>query len=136
MSEMIPSGEPFPTINATILLLASDQLLRAVVQETLEAKGYVVLPAGDLGTAVLRLKDIDPDLLIVRTYVSGMPGHDAANYLRNKCPRMRVLIMGGLLDDDRLRLRESLAGFDIFPKPYTSAEFLEKVHAVLNVPAH
>jgi DNA-binding response OmpR family regulator len=136
MSEMIPAGEPFPTINATILLLASDQLMRAVVQETLEAKGYVVLPAGDLGNAVLQIKDIDPDLLIVRTYVSGMPGHDAANYLRTKVPRMRVLVMGGLLDDDRLRLRESLSGFDIYPKPYTATEFLDKVHAVLSVPPH
>jgi DNA-binding response OmpR family regulator len=136
MSEQTFIGEPFPTINATILLLASDQLLRAVVQETLEAKGYVVISTGDLGTAVLRLKDVAPDLLIVRTYVETMPGHNAAAYLRTKSPRMRVMIMGGLLDDDRLRLRESLAGFDVFPKPYTAQEFLDKVKAVLAAPPH
>ena len=135
MSETNPSG-PFPTINATILLLASDQLLRTVVQETLENRGYVVMTASELGVAVLRLRDAEPDLLIVRTYVSSMPGHDAAKYLRTKCPSMRVLIMGGLLDDDRLRYRESLEGFDVFPKPYTAAEFLDKVHAVLSAPAH
>ena len=129
-------GQPFPTINASILLLASDPLLRSVVKETLEAKGYVVIATGDLGTAVVRLKDIAPDLLIVRTYVEGMPGHDAAAYLRTKSPRMRVMIMGGLLDDDRLRLRESLAGFDVFPKPYSTGEFLEKVQDVLAAPAH
>ena len=136
MSERQSIGEPFPTINSTILLLASDPLLRTVVQETLEAKGYVVLPAGDLGQAVMRIEKIDPDLLIVRTYVSGIPGHDAAKFLRTKVPRMRVLVMGGLLDDERLRLRESLAGFDVFPRPYTSAEFLEKVKTVLAAPPH
>src|SRR5580704_2625636 len=127
---------PFPTINATILLLSSDQLLRTVVQETLENKGYVVVSASELGVAAMILRDVEPDLLIVRTYVSTMPGHDAAKYLRTKSPRMRVLIMGGLLDDDRLRFRESLEGFEVFPKPYTTAEFLEKVHAVLAVPVH
>ena len=129
-------GEPFPTINASILLLASDQLVRAVIQETLENQGYVVETASDLGTAVLRLRDLEPDLLIARTFVSTMPGHDAAKYLRTKCPRMRVMIMGGYLDDDRLRYRESLEGFDVFPKPYSPAEFLEKVRAVLNAPPH
>ena len=94
------------------------------------------MTAGDLGTAVKRVSDIEPDLLITRTYVSSMPGHDAAKYLRSRCPHMRVLIMGGLLDDDRLRYRESLEGFDVFPKPYTAAEFLEKVHAVLSAPPH
>ena len=114
-----------------ILLLISDQLVLAVIQETLEREGYLVLPTHDLGTAVVRLKRCEPDLLITRTYVSGMPGHDAAKYLRNKCPHMRVLIMGGLLDDDRLRRREALEGFAVFPKPYSTAEFIEKVKEVL-----
>jgi hypothetical protein len=45
---------------------------------------------------------------------------------------MRVLILGGLLDDPRLQYREELAGFEVFPKPYTAAQFLEKVKDVLN----
>jgi DNA-binding response OmpR family regulator len=69
--------------------------------------------------------------LITRTYVEGMPGHDAAKYLRNKCSHMRVLIVGGLLDDDRLRNREALEGFAVYPKPYTAAELLAKVKEVL-----
>jgi hypothetical protein len=45
---------------------------------------------------------------------------------------MRVLIVGGLLDDDRLRNRELLQGFEVFPKPYTPAELLKKVQDVLS----
>jgi hypothetical protein len=44
---------------------------------------------------------------------------------------MRVLIVGGLLDDDRLRNREALEGFAVYPKPYTAAELLAKVKDVL-----
>jgi hypothetical protein len=61
-----------------------------------------------------------------------MPGHEAAKYLRVRHPLMRVLILGGLLDDDWLRYREELEGFEIFPKPYTGAQLIEKVKEVLN----
>jgi DNA-binding response OmpR family regulator len=118
-------------VNATILLLISDQLVCTVVREALERAGYVVVPTHDLGTAVDWIATCKPDLLITRSYVSGMTGHDAAKYLRTKSPAMPVLIAGGFLDDDRLHYREALEGFDIFPKPYAAAELLEKVKEVL-----
>ena len=118
----------------TILLLVSDPVVRSVLKETLEREGHTVLAAGDLGTAVDRLKESAPDLLITRTYVEGLPGHDAAIYLRTKCPAMRVLILGGLLDDDRLQYREALQRFDVFPKPYTAAMLLQEVKHVLSKP--
>jgi DNA-binding response OmpR family regulator len=121
-------------MKTTILLLVSDPLVRATLKETLEGPGYTVLAAGDLGQAVDRLKGCTPDLSITRTYVDGLPGHDAAVYLRNKCHSMRVLILGGLLDDQRLQFRESLQGFRLFPKPYTVAELLREVADVLNQP--
>jgi len=121
-------------MKSTILLLVSDALVRKVLQETLEHEGYTVVSTGDLGTAVDRLQEYTPDLLIIRSYVEGLPGHDAAVYLRSKLLKMRVMIVGGLLDDDRLQLRESLAGFEVFPKPYSAAELLQKVAEVLAKP--
>jgi DNA-binding response OmpR family regulator len=118
-------------LKTTILLLVSDPLVRSVLQDTLEHEGYTVVTAGDLGSAVDRLKEITPDLLITRTYVEGMTGHDAATYLRTKSNGLRVLMVGGLLDDQRLKYRESLEGFDVFPKPYSAAELLQKVKDVL-----
>lgn len=111
--------------------MVSDSLVRSVIQEMLEREGYVVFPAGDLGKAQDWLNDCKPDLLITRTYVSSMPGHEAAKYLRNKCPQMRVLLVDGLLDDDRLQYRAALEGFEVFPKPFTAAQLVEKIKAVL-----
>jgi DNA-binding response OmpR family regulator len=121
-------------MKTTILLLVSDPVVRMVLQETLEEAGYTVLATGDLGQAVVRLKEVAPDLLIIRSYVEGLPGHDAAVYLRTKCVKMKVLMVGGLLDDDRLQMREELQGFAVFPKPYSAAELLEKVKEVLAEP--
>ena len=121
-------------LTTTILLLVSDPLVRSVLQDTLEHEGYTVITAGDLGSAVDRLTEVTPDLLITRTYVEGMTGHDAATYLRTKSNGLRVLMVGGLLDDQRLKYRESLEGFDVFPKPYSAAELLQKVKEVLKKP--
>jgi DNA-binding response OmpR family regulator len=121
-------------MKTTILLLASDPIVRSVLQDTLEHAGYTVLATGDLGEAVDRLNDVTPDLLITRTYVQGLTGHDAAIYLRSKSLKMRVLIVGGLLADDRLQVREVLQGFEVFPKPYPASEFLDKVRDVLAKP--
>ncbi len=122
---MAPNGTP------TILLLVSDQLIRAVMREVLERAGYVVAATGDLGVAVDRMKEMTPDLLITRTFVNTMPGHDAAKYLRTKKAALPVLIVGGMLQDERLEYREALQNFEVFPKPYTAAEFLAKVKEVL-----
>jgi hypothetical protein len=47
---------------------------------------------------------------------------------------MKVLMLGGLLDDKRLAYRAELQGFEVFPKPYTAAVLLEEVRHVLSKP--
>ncbi|MFZ3212919.1 MAG: response regulator [Terriglobales bacterium] len=119
------------TTTPTILLLISDTVVRAAVRDALEHGGISVVAVGDLGKAVDRLKEFTPDLLITRSYIEDIPGYDAAMYLRTKCPALKVLMIGGLIDDDRLVNRMELGGFEVFPKPYPAAALLEKVRDVL-----
>jgi len=116
------------------MLFCSEPLIRSVLTETLQTHDYVVLPVGDLGEAIDRLRTTKPDLLIIRTYVDKMPGHDAARYLRTKSPGMRILMASGLVDDDRINFRESVHGIEVFPKPFTAVDLLEKVREVLAKP--
>ena len=115
----------------TILLMTSDPVVRSVIRDALENGGYTVVAVGDLGSAVDRLKELTPDLLIIRSYVEGIPGYDAATFLRTRSPGLNVLMVGGLIDDDRLLYRMSLEGFEVFPKPYPAATLLAKVKEVL-----
>ena len=115
----------------TILLLMSDPVVRAAVRDALEHGGYTVVAVGDLGSAVDRLKEFTPGLLITRSYIEDIPGYDAAVYLRTRSPGLNVLMIGGLIDDDRLVNRMKLEGFETFPKPYPAAALLAKVKEVL-----
>jgi CheY-like chemotaxis protein len=122
------------SMSITILLLVSDPIVRSILKETLEHEGYTVVAAGDLGQAVDRIKECPPDLLITRTYIEGLSGHDAAMYLRTKCLKMKVLILGGLLEDERLQSREALQGFEVFPRPYAPAKLIQEVKHILSKP--
>jgi DNA-binding response OmpR family regulator len=119
--------------NTNILLLISDPLMRTILQETLERAGYLVVSAGDVGSAVDRVKDLRPDLLIIRPYVASMPGHMAAHYLRDRAPGLPVLIVTGFMDDQRVRDQHSLKEFYMFPKPFAREELLANVKEVLRV---
>ncbi len=116
---------------STILLLSSEPVVRLVTREVLERAGYVVMATGDLGTAVERMNEATPDLLIISPYVETISGHEAAKYLHSRRPDMRVLMVAGLLDDDRLLYRAELEKVEIFPRPFTGAELLDRVKDVL-----
>lgn len=125
-----PSTHKKP-LQSTILMLVSESLLRAVIQEELERAGYLVMATGDLGTAVDRLRECKPDLLMISPYVDTLSGHDAAKYLQSRCPTMRVLMVAGLLEDERLEYRAELEKVEIFPRPFTGPELLDRVREIL-----
>jgi two-component system cell cycle sensor histidine kinase/response regulator CckA len=116
--------------HATILILNSEPVVRSVIKDILEREGYVVLATGDLGTAVDIMSDCAPDLLLTNMDFP-TSGHDAAQYLKKRCQKMRVLIMAGLPDDQRIEDRTSGAGFEVFPKPFSVAELNEKIREML-----
>lgn len=126
--EVMPDKSPMTT---TILLLSSEPVVRLVIREVLERAGYVVMSTGDLGVAVDRMGEARPDLLMISPYVESISGYDAAKYLHSRCPEMRVLMVAGLLADDRLQYRAELEKVELFPKPFTAAELLAKVKDVL-----
>lgn len=116
---------------ALILLLCSDPVLRSVMREVLENAGHVVEPAGELGVAVDRIERTPMDLLVLSPYIENISGHDAALYLRTKQNGLKVLMVGGLMKDDRLQYRDSLQALEYFPEPYTAEQFLKKVAEIL-----
>jgi DNA-binding NtrC family response regulator len=123
-------ADRFPA-KANILLLISDPLMRIILYETLERAGYLVVMAADVGEAVDRLKELRPDLLIVRPDINSMPGSMAAHHLRTRAPGLPVLIVGGFMDDQRVHDQVAIKDFYLFPKPFGRDELLGAVKDVL-----
>jgi DNA-binding response OmpR family regulator len=130
----MPTTPEKSTMEITILLLISEPLVRQVMREELERAGYLVMATGDLGTAVDRLNEAKPDLLVIAPYVETIAGHQAAKYLQSRSPSMRILMVAGLLADERLQYRAELERVEIFPQPFTGAQLMAKVREVLSEP--
>jgi DNA-binding NtrC family response regulator len=122
----------FTASHATILLVDSDPAMRTVLYDVLQAAGYLVMKAADLGAAVDRLSEARPDLLIIRPYINSMPGRTAADYLRSKRPGLPVLIVSGYIDEDRLNVQNTVERFYTFPQPFGREDLLAKVRDVLS----
>jgi DNA-binding NtrC family response regulator len=105
--------------------------MRTVLSDALQQAGYLVATAPDLGTAVDRLDDMRPALLITPPYISGMPGYMGADYLGTKQPGLPVLMVSGFMKDDRINVQNAIRQFHTFPQPFTRDELLAKVRETL-----
>lgn len=121
----------FPSPGPTILILDSYHLMRTALSEVLQAAGYLVVTANDLGAAVDRLNEVRPDLLIIPPYIESMTGYATADYLRTKQPGLRVLMIAGFINDDRIRVENEIREFFTFPDPFSRNELLAKVRSCL-----
>jgi PAS domain S-box-containing protein len=122
------------SVDATILLVEDDAMVRVYVETQLEGLGYRVLAAsdGEGALAILRQRD-DIDLLFTDIVMpGGMNGRELADAARALNPGLKVLFTSGYtenalnhqgrLDDDALLLG----------KPYRRAELAARVREALN----
>jgi DNA-binding response OmpR family regulator len=117
--------------HATVMVFHAAPVVRTVISEILEREGYLVRATGDLGNAVDMVRESPPDLLLVGVSAGQVNGHDAALYLRGKCPSMRVLMIAGLPADERVEIWTKGEGFSVFPQPFAPRDLTASVREIL-----
>jgi CheY-like chemotaxis protein len=95
-------------------------------ERILREEGFEVVSLTDGNAAMLRLADVDPDLILADVFLPGRSGFELCRYVKNE-PRfkhVRVVLTAGLLepfDEDEARR----AGCDgILKKPFEAAKVL------------
>jgi DNA-binding response OmpR family regulator len=118
-----------------IIVLDAEPVVRSVLTKILERDGYAVRTCADLAEAMQTIKDFPADLLLTNVYLPGTTGHEAAKLLREICPKMRVLMVAGLPDDQSIRERTADDDwYDLFPKPFKPNELIAKIKQITSVP--
>ena len=120
----------------TVLIIEDDDALRAVVAETLQGAGYIVLEAGNPQQAltIAAQTDVEIQLVITDVVLPGRKGPETAAQVRNIQPGARVLLMSGYTDPllDGNPLMEH--GLPFIGKPFARDALLRKVREVLDRP--
>jgi CheY-like chemotaxis protein len=119
----------------TILLVEDEAFIRKVTAEVLESAGYKLVIARSAADALEAYRECPwpLDLLLADIVMPGMSGLELAADLESLCPRHRVLLMSGYVE--QLACCElSACGKDYLAKPFSTRMLLRKVREVLDKP--
>jgi signal transduction histidine kinase len=124
------SSAPSNGRGETILVVEDNQQVRCIATRILRDRGYHVIDAPG-GEAALRAAASERiDLLLSDVVMPGMSGPELAEQLRKSQPGVRVLHMSGhAAGAGGPDARPALP--DLIEKPFTSAELLARVRALL-----
>lgn len=115
----------------TILVVDDERLIRWSVKQKLEHWGYQVSEAEDGGTALGRMQIDSPDLVTLDVRLPDMSGLDVLREIKQKDPKLPVIMMTayGAVDlaVDALRL----GAFDFIEKPINFEKFQNSVKNAL-----
>ncbi len=119
-----------------ILVVEDDPKVRDITVRALATAGYRVRAAPDGDSAIALLSgDLGPvDLLVTDVVMPGTGGREVARAFQERHPGARVLFVSGYTQEaiDRHGILD--AGTSFLPKPFTPAQLLARVRAVLDNP--
>jgi DNA-binding response OmpR family regulator len=118
--------EPTPRL----LLVDDDAQLAAMLHEFMELHGFNVVVVGDGETALNRLAEIQPDLLILDVMLPGMNGFDVLEKLRQTHDLPVIMLTARGEEPDRI-LGLMRGADDYLPKPFNPLELAARVKAIL-----
>jgi CheY-like chemotaxis protein len=127
----MPAGQGLgdhPDVGGTVLVVDDQDVVRDVIKLSLESAGYRVLEAATPSEALTLARNAgaEVDLLVTDVVMPEMDAFELANRITCELPAVRVLYTSGYTD--------AAAEGPFIQKPFTPAQLIEKVGAVLATP--
>ena len=116
------------------ILLADDSPhAQRMGERILREEGFEVVSLTDGDVALLRLADVDPDLILADVFLPGKSGLELCRHVKNDPTQrhIRVVLTAGLLEpfDEEEAV---LAGCDaILKKPFEASKVMETIHPLV-----
>ncbi|WP_173202003.1 ATP-binding protein [Geobacter sp. SVR] len=114
-----------------ILLVEDNGMVRSMVRELLEMRGYEVIEADTPSKALELAKDTVLDLLISDMIMPEMNGNEMYRCLAKHQPGLRVLFMSGYTDSVIVQQGQLEKGAGFIQKPFSVAAMENKVAEIL-----
>ena len=116
--------------NAQLLVVEDDERIRASLRLALGDEGYAVQDVPDAQSALARLAQVDPDLILLDVLLPGMDGLDLCRTIRRSSAV--PIIMLTARDDSHDVVAGLEAGADDYvTKPYNVKELAARIRSLL-----
>ena len=127
-----PSNLDNKKLMSTILLADDSPHAQRMGERILRDEGFAVVSVTDGETALLRMSDVDPDLVIADVFLPGCDGFALCRQIKGAHRHVRVVLTAGLLetfDEDEARR----AGCDaILKKPFEASQVIEMIKPLVH----
>lgn len=113
-----------------ILIIEDDENIRDIVSFNLEHEGYTVDSAGSAEEGLPKINR-DISLIILDVMLPGMSGFDLAHALRSRKDSTPIIFLTARTDQEDLLNGFRSGGDDYICKPFSKAELIARIKAVL-----
>ena len=100
-----------------ILVVDDEIAIRNLLKEFLNRKGYDVYTASDGRTAIAEVKEIRPHIVLLDIMMPGMGGMDTLKEIRKIDPRVGVIMVTAISDQELGKRAIALGACDYITKP-------------------
>jgi len=112
-----------------VLVVEDEEALAVGVRDALEHSGFDVDLVHDGVSALDRIRESKPGLVVLDLMLPGMSGLEILNVLRQEKLAVRVLILTALADEDDLLRGFEMGADDYMKKPFSPRELVARVEA-------
>ncbi len=118
---------------ATIMIVEDEEPLALLLRYNLEAEGYSVETETDGERAELRLREIEPDLLLLDWMLPGLSGIELCRRLRARpaTAGLPILMLTARGEEDERIRGLSVGADDYVVKPFSVPELMARIKAML-----
>jgi DNA-binding response OmpR family regulator len=114
----------------TILVVEDDRRIAALVSKNLEAAGFICHEVHDGESALERVEQLDPALLVLDIMLPGIDGLELTRILRRDRAVPILLLTARNTDTDKV-LGLEIGADDYLTKPFSTRELVARVRALL-----
>jgi DNA-binding response OmpR family regulator len=116
--------------NKTILVVDDEPRMVRFVKMNLDLEGYLTLEANNAYQALEKVRDFQPDLVLLDVEMPGMDGFETLRRLREISDTPVIMLTVRSDEDDRIKGLD-LGADDYITKPFSPRELSSRIRAVL-----
>lgn len=117
------------------LLIVDDQAgIRMLLSEVFKNEGHITILASNGNEAIQKLKDEEPDCLLMDMRMPGMNGQEVLHHVKSNCPDFPVVLMTAYDKVETAVGDSDLRADHYFTKPFDIHELRRTVNQLLKDP--
>jgi len=115
---------------ATILVVDDEDMVRSLLQRTLEEAGYDVITAANGQEALDKMSQLDVSLVLLDVKMPGLDGFQVLDHIRHRSD-IPVIMLTAIGEVTSVRDSLALGADDYIRKPFKKGELLARIQVKL-----